>query len=139
MLGICGHRVATYAAWLLIAGALVACDPTPTATVQPEASRTVDPDPSSIVPSPATVGDQWRTFRNEELRYSIDIPPDWVVDDDEKNEVIIAIGPANGQAGLHILAFDWASTMDEFILDNHMFHHLYLSAGNYLKSRCRPP
>ena len=122
MLGICGHRVATYGAWLLIAGALLGCGQTPPTGVQPQASANVEPSPASTVRSPALGAKQWRTFRNEEFRYSIQIPPDWIVDDDDKNEVIIFIGRSNGLAGLHILAFDWTSTFDEFVRDNHRFH-----------------
>ena len=122
MLGFCGHRVAAFGALLLIAGALVACDSTPPSSVQPRASRTVEPNPASTVRTPDVGADQWRTFRNEEFRYSIEIPPDWTVNDTAKNEVIISIGPLNGQAGLHILALDWSATIDEFVLENHLFH-----------------
>ena len=122
MLGLCGHQVATYGAWLLIVGALMACDPTPPTTVQPQASPNPESDPASTVLSPALGANQWRTFQNQEFRYSIEIPPDWIVDDSAKNEVIIFIGRSNGLAGLHILAFDWTSTIDDFVLENHRFH-----------------
>ena len=66
--------------------------------------------------------DQWSTFRNEEFRYSIQVPPDWSINETDKNEVIISIGPANGQAGLHILALEFTSTIDDFVRENHLFH-----------------
>ena len=122
MLGFRGHRVARYGPWLLIAGALIACGQTPPISVQPQPSATLEPNPASTVRSPALGAYQWRTFRNEEFRYSIEIPLDWIVDDDDKNEVIIFIGRSNGLAGLHILAFDWTSTIDEFVRENHRFH-----------------
>ena len=122
MLVCCGHRLATYGAWLLIAGALVACDATSPTSPKPQAGSTAEPNPSPTVISPVVGVDRWRTFRNEEFRYSIEIPPNWTINDTAKNEVIISIGPANGQAGLHILALDFSSTIDEFVKENHLFH-----------------
>ena len=122
MLVFCGQRVAIYSAWLLIIGALAACDTGSVATVQPQAERTVEPYSASTIRPPTIGADQWRTYRNEEFRYAIDIPPDWTVDDTAKNEVIIFIGRSNGLAGLHILALDWTSTIDEFVRENHRFH-----------------
>ena len=122
MLGCCGHRLATYGAWLLIAGALVACDAASPTSPKPKTGPTADPNRSPTVISPVVEVDQWRTFRNEEFRYSIEIPPDCSINDTAKNEVIISVGPANGQAGLHILALEFSSTIDEFVKETHLFH-----------------
>jgi len=119
MLAFPSHGIVTYGAWLLIVGALVACDTSPTATAQLESNSKLEPTPVNSV---ADKTDQWRTFRNDEFLYSIEIPPDWAINDTAKNEVIISIGPANGQAGLHILALELSATLDEFVRENHLFH-----------------
>lgn len=119
-----GRRITTYGAWILIVGLIVACgsNPTPTTPVQ------LPTDPTAVANSTPTVApsivnaDQWSTFRNEEFRYSILIPPNWTVDDKTKNEVIIFVDRSNGLAGLHILALDRAFTMDEFVRENNKFH-----------------
>ena len=122
MLEFRSRRVAIYGAFLLIIGALAACGQTPPTSIQSQAERTVEPDSASTIRSPTVGADLWHTYRNEEFRYAIDIPPDWTVDDTAENEVIIFIGRSNGLAGLHILALDWTSTIDEFVRENHRFH-----------------
>lgn len=122
MLRIRSQQVATCGVWLLIAASLVACDRAPAGTVQPQTDQTVEPNPEATVGLAAGAANEWRTFRNEKFRYTIDVPPGWTIDESAKNEVIIAIGPANGQAGLHILALELTSTMNDFVLENHRFH-----------------
>lgn len=130
MLSISGVRITIIGAWLIILGAVMACGQTqtptpatePASSPHPQASPTAEPNPSPTASLSPVDADQWSTYRNEEFRYSIDIPPGWTVNDAAKDEIIITIGPLNGQAGLHVLAFDFDTTIDEFVLENHLFH-----------------
>ena len=130
MLSISGVRITIIGAWLIILGAVMACGQTqtptpatePASSSHPQASPTAEPNPSHTASLSPVDADQWSTYRNEEFRYSIDIPPGWTVNDAAKDEIIITIGPLNGQAGLHVLAFDFDTTIDEFVLENHLFH-----------------
>ena len=130
MLSINGGRITIIGAWLIILVAVIACGQTqtptpatePASSPQRQASPISEPKPSPTLTLSPVDDAQWNSYRNEEFRYSIDIPPGWTVNDAAKDEIIITIGPLNGQAGLHALAFDFNTTIDEFVLENHLFH-----------------
>ena len=117
MIKACSRRLILYGMWPLLAVVINACSTTST----PSATPTVL-SPSASPTSRSSVPDTWTTYRNDEHNYSIDIAPDWEVDDSNKDEVIIFIGRSQGQAGLHILVIDWSSSKEEFAQENYKFH-----------------
>lgn len=82
------------------------------------------PETSSLEPgSPESLSaSQWSAYRNEEFNYTIDVAPNWKVDDSAKDEVILFIDRSDGVAGLHVLALAWSGTREAFTQRNYEFH-----------------
>lgn len=122
------RKIAAVSAGLLLIAAVFACgpnptsDPIPTSFVKPNAAANAESNPTATLSAPLVSADEWRTYHNDELGYSVQVPPSWTIDDTDKNEVIIFVGPSNGLAGLHILALDWTSTLDQFVVESDRFH-----------------
>lgn len=65
---------------------------------------------------------EWRTYHNRDYQYTIQVAPDWDINESNKDEVIIFIGRQSGLAGLHILAVNWSQPAEAFVDSMISFH-----------------